>query len=83
MLCSLVIGVCNLLFGKDPVFDGPAKKAAKVVSMGKLMEQIWKMMKIPTFALIIIQVAFCLHAHHITLTIHPSPLSRVAVWMPS
>ncbi|EIE22835.1 MFS general substrate transporter [Coccomyxa subellipsoidea C-169] len=52
---SLFIGVCNLLIGKDPVFDSPAKKSTKVVTMQKLMEQIWKMMSIPTFALIIVQ----------------------------
>ncbi|CAL8464837.1 g4372 [Coccomyxa elongata] len=52
---SLFIGICNLFIGKDPVFDGPAKKTAKAVPMGKLMEQIWKMMSIPTFALIIVQ----------------------------
>jgi thiamine monophosphate synthase len=44
------------LIGKDPVFDSPAKKNAKVITMQKLMEQIWKMMSIPTFALIIVQV---------------------------
>lgn len=64
--CSLAIGICNLLVGRDPVFEGPARKAAKVVTMAKLMEQIWKMMTIPTFALIIVQVAFCPHAHHVT-----------------
>ena len=38
------------------MFDSPAKKSTKVVTMQKLMEQIWKMMSIPTFALIIVQV---------------------------
>ena len=56
--CSMLIGICNLLFGKDPVKDlaTAQHKAPKPVSMTTLMELIWKMMKIPTFALIIVQV---------------------------
>lgn len=63
MWCSLLIGVCNLLLGKDPVFDGAAsrKKAPKLASMRELLEQIWNMMSIPTFALIIIQVLYSWH----------------------
>ena len=56
--CSMLIGICNLLFGKDPVKDltTAQHKAPKPVSMTTLMELIWRMMKIPTFALIIVQV---------------------------
>ena len=59
-LRSLLIGVFNFLFGKDPIKDlaTAQHKAAKPVSMTILMELIWKMMKIPTFALIIVQVRF-------------------------
>lgn len=57
-LRSLLIGLCNLFLGKDPTKDFATgqHKAAKPVSMVMLVELIWKMMKIPTFALIIVQV---------------------------
>ena len=56
--CSMLIGLCNLLFGKDPLKDLPTAqhKAPKPVSLATLMELIWKMMQIPTFVLIIFQV---------------------------
>jgi len=59
-LRSLLIGVFNFLFGKDPMKDlaTAQHKAAKPVGITILMELIWKMMKIPTFALIIVQVGF-------------------------
>ncbi|CAL5229213.1 g12496 [Coccomyxa viridis] len=54
---SMLIGLCNLLFGKDPLKDLPTAqhKAPKLVSLATLMELIWKMMQIPTFVLIIVQ----------------------------
>ena len=56
--CSMLIGLCNLLLGKDPLKDLPTAqhKALKPVSLTTLMELIWNMMKIPTFVLIIVQV---------------------------
>ena len=57
LCCSALIGLCNLLFGKDPTKDlANQQKAPKPVSMKALMALIWGMMKIPTFVLIIIQV---------------------------
>ena len=57
-LCSVLIGLCNLALGKDPARDFAAAqhKAPKPASMGTLAGLIWKMLKIPTFALIIVQV---------------------------
>jgi hypothetical protein len=53
-----MIGICNLLFGKDPVFDDPVnqRRATKAAPVRVLLEQIWQMMTIPTFVLIIVQV---------------------------
>ena len=57
--CSVLIGLCNLALGKDPARDFAAAqhKASKPASMGTLAGLIWKMLKIPTFALIIVQVS--------------------------
>ena len=55
-VCSLAIGVCNLLFAKDPIHDAPNRKAPAAVGAIGLLQQIWDICRIPTFALIIVQV---------------------------
>lgn len=57
---SLLIGLCNLVLGKDPIHDDPSGRKAPKVSGGMLgmLKQIWCMCQIPTFALIIVQVTF-------------------------
>ena len=59
----------NLFLGRDPVHDAVDRKAAKAVGALGLLKQIWGMCQIPTFALIIIQVALKMGAPHVLYTL--------------